>query len=38
MLIEEVEQIWASIAEADDWSLFRQKLARIGEMAEAYGI
>jgi uncharacterized protein YdiU (UPF0061 family) len=37
MLIEEVERIWSPIAEADDWSLFHQKLAGIREMAEAYG-
>lgn len=29
MLIEEVETIWAAIAEADDWSPFRDKLARL---------
>jgi hypothetical protein len=32
-----VERIWSPIAEADDWSLFHQKLAGIREMAEAYG-
>ncbi len=37
MLVEEVEAIWAPIAEADDWSAFRAKLAAIAEMAEAYG-
>ena len=37
MLIEEVEAIWAPIAEADDWSAFHAKLAAIAEMAEAYG-
>jgi uncharacterized protein YdiU (UPF0061 family) len=38
MLIDEVEAIWAPIAEADDWSLFEAKLARINVMREAYGL
>lgn len=38
MLIDEVEAIWAPIAEADDWSLFRDKLAAIDRMAKAYGV
>lgn len=37
MLIDEVEAIWAPIAEADDWSRFGQKLAEIEDMADAYG-
>jgi serine/tyrosine/threonine adenylyltransferase len=37
MLIEEVEAIWAPIAEADDWSAFHDRLAEIAVMAEAYG-
>ncbi|HZH26486.1 MAG TPA: YdiU family protein [Azospirillaceae bacterium] len=37
LLIDEVERIWAPIAEADDWSLFEAKLAAIREMADAYG-
>ena len=37
MLIEEVEALWAPIAEADDWSAFRAKLEAIAEMADAYG-
>ncbi len=37
MLIDEVEQIWAPIAEADDWRVFEAKLADIAVMAEAYG-
>ncbi|WP_431283464.1 protein adenylyltransferase SelO [Humitalea sp. 24SJ18S-53] len=37
LLIEEVEAIWAPIAEADDWSLFAEKLRDIAQMAEAYG-
>jgi protein adenylyltransferase len=37
MLIDEVEAIWAPIAEADDWSKFEAKRAAIGAMAEAYG-
>jgi serine/tyrosine/threonine adenylyltransferase len=38
MLIEEVEAIWAPIAEADDWSVLEKTLAEIGQMREAYGI
>jgi uncharacterized protein YdiU (UPF0061 family) len=38
MLIDEVEAIWAPIAERDDWSLFEAKLARIDVMREAYGL
>jgi uncharacterized protein YdiU (UPF0061 family) len=38
MLIDEVEAIWAPIAEADDWSLFEAKLARISVMREGYGL
>lgn len=37
MLIEEVESLWAPIAERDDWSAFEAKLADIGAMARAYG-
>ncbi|GJE41666.1 protein adenylyltransferase SelO [Methylobacterium soli] len=37
LLIDEVEAIWAPIAQADDWSLFRAKLAAIDAMAQAYG-
>jgi uncharacterized protein YdiU (UPF0061 family) len=35
MLIEEVEALWAPIAETDDWSAFNAKLAEIGTMADA---
>lgn len=38
MLIEEVEAIWAPIAERDDWNLFHASLAEIAEMREAYGV
>ena len=38
MLIDEVERIWAFIDEGDDWSAFREKLAAIGGMREAYGL
>ena len=37
MLIDEVEALWAPIAERDDWSVYEAKLARIAEMADAYG-
>ncbi len=36
MLIEEVEAIWAPIAESDDWNRFAQKLAAIEFMRQAY--
>ena len=38
MLIDEVESLWAPIAERDDWSAFDAKLAAIDEMREAYGL
>ncbi|WP_411816847.1 protein adenylyltransferase SelO [Hyphococcus sp. DH-69] len=37
MLIDEVEAIWAPIAESDDWSRLEQKISAIGSMREAYG-
>jgi serine/tyrosine/threonine adenylyltransferase len=36
MLIDEMEAIWAPIAERDDWNLFHQTLREIEEMREAY--
>jgi uncharacterized protein YdiU (UPF0061 family) len=38
MLIEDVEAIWAPIAEKDDWSLFETTLAEIAQMRAAYGV
>ena len=40
MLIDEVERIWAPIADADDWSAFStKKLAQISRiMADANGV
>jgi uncharacterized protein YdiU (UPF0061 family) len=38
MLIEEVEAIWAPIAESDDWGLFESTLSQIAQMRDAYGI
>jgi uncharacterized protein YdiU (UPF0061 family) len=38
MLIEEVEAIWAPIAQADDWSALHFALDEIAEMREAYGV
>ncbi|MGN6374571.1 MAG: protein adenylyltransferase SelO family protein [Sphingomonas sp.] len=35
MLIDEVEAIWAPIAEADDWSRFEAKVAAVREMGRA---
>ena len=37
MLIEEVEAIWAPIAERDDWSALDEALAEIHAMRDAYG-
>jgi len=38
MLIDEVEAIWAPIAEKDDWSALHAKIEEIGVMREAYGL
>ena len=38
MLIDEVEAIWALIAENDDWSMFHGALSEIAQMRDAYGI
>jgi uncharacterized protein YdiU (UPF0061 family) len=38
MLIDEVEAIWAPIAERDDWGLFHATLNEIAQMRDAYGI
>ena len=37
LLIDEVEAIWAPIAESDDWSLLHQKVAAIRQMGQAMG-
>lgn len=37
MLIDEVESIWAAIAERDDWSSFERKIRMIREMGTAHG-
>lgn len=37
MLIEEVEAIWAPIADADDWSRFEAKVAACRNLREALG-
>jgi len=36
MIIDEVEALWAPIAQADDWSRFEEKLRDIALMREAY--
>ena len=36
MLIDEVEAIWAAIAEADDWTPFHAKLARLDAAREGW--
>lgn len=38
MLIEEVEAIWAPIAEADDWTVLAAAIAEIEDMGRAYGV
>jgi serine/tyrosine/threonine adenylyltransferase len=38
VLIDDVEGLWAPIAERDDWSLFEAKLAQLAEMREALGL
>ncbi len=38
LLIEEVEQIWAAIAENDDWSMLDAKIATIRKLGVALGI
>ena len=37
LLYDEIEALWAPIAEADDWSPFRAKLERIEAARTAYG-
>ena len=37
MLIDEVEAIWAPIAERDDWSLMAAKVEDVRRMGEAMG-
>ncbi|MGQ0532797.1 MAG: protein adenylyltransferase SelO [Caulobacteraceae bacterium] len=38
MLIDEVEALWAPIAERDDWTRFEAKLAAVAELREALGL
>jgi uncharacterized protein YdiU (UPF0061 family) len=38
MLIDEVEAIWAAIAEQDDWAPLRAKIDRLGALREALGL
>lgn len=38
MLIEDVEALWARIADHDDWTALAEKLADISMMREAYGL
>jgi hypothetical protein len=37
MLIDDVEAIWARIAEHDDWDAFYAKLAAVRRMGQAHG-
>ncbi len=38
LLIDEVEALWAPIAEADDWSAFEAKLARLEQARQGWGL
>ncbi len=38
LIYEEIEAIWAPIADADDWSAFEAKLGAIGVAREAYAL
>ena len=38
LLIDEIEALWAQIAEADDWTAFNAKLARIEAARVAWGL
>jgi uncharacterized protein YdiU (UPF0061 family) len=38
LLIDEIEAIWAPIAQADDWSAFSAKLARVEAARRAWGL
>jgi uncharacterized protein YdiU (UPF0061 family) len=38
MLIDDMEAIWAPIAETDDWTLFHATLTEIAQMRQAYGV
>ncbi|MBL8772491.1 MAG: YdiU family protein [Phenylobacterium sp.] len=38
LLIDQIEALWAFIAEADDWSVFHEKLARIETARVAWGL
>jgi len=38
MLIDDVEAIWAAIAERDDWTAFEQKIADVRDLGEALAL
>lgn len=38
LLAEEVEAIWAAIAERDDWAPFNHKLARLEQARQGWGL
>ena len=38
LLYDDIEALWAAIAERDDWSAFEAKLAEIERVREAYGV
>ena len=37
LLIDEIEGLWAAIADRDDWEPFTAKLARLEATRQAYG-
>ena len=38
LLIDEIEALWAAIAERDDWAPFERKLTRIATARKAWGL
>lgn len=38
LLYDEIETLWAAIAQADDWTPLQAKLDRIGTAREAWGL
>lgn len=38
LLYDEIEAIWADIADRDDWAAFNAKITRVGRAREAYGL
>jgi hypothetical protein len=38
LLVDEVEALWAPIADRDDWTPFQAKLARLEQARKAWGL